>query len=66
MEKVQLVIEWLKANWPAISFAALYLLEQILPKINSVDANSMYELIFNLIVKLVRKDYAQPVVEEKK
>lgn len=64
MDKIMLAIEWIKAHYDVIAFVVLYLIEQILPKINSIDANSMFELIFNLIVKLVKKDYSQPKKDE--
>jgi hypothetical protein len=68
VEKVNMIIEWVKDNWAVIAFVAVYLVEQILPKINKVEANSTSELIaevFKLIVKVIKKDYSQPKPEDK-
>lgn len=61
MDKIILGLEWLKLHWDVVVFLGLYLVEQVLPKLKSVEANSMSELIpelFKLIVKLVKKDYS--------
>lgn len=60
MEKVMSLIEWCKLHWDLVSFVALFLTSEILPKIQKVDANSIHELIpelCKLVVKLIKKDY---------
>lgn len=63
MEQLLHAVDYIKAHWEVISFVVLYLLEQILPKLQSIEANSMWELIPELVqlaFKLVKKDYTQP------
>lgn len=58
--------QWIQENWVMVSFIVVYLVEQVLPKINKVEANSTSELVaelLKLLVKLVKKDYSQPKVE---
>ncbi len=61
MDKVIAALEWLKAHWDVISFLVLFLTSETLPKVQKVEANSVSELIPELIklaFKLVKKDYS--------
>lgn len=61
MDQAILAIEWIKAHVDMIMFMLLCI-EQILPQLKVVDANSIMQLIPELIgmgYKLVKGDYKQ-------
>lgn len=55
-------LEFIVANWPAISAIAVIILEQILPKTNKIAANSTTELICNAAVSLLKKGATKGVI----
>lgn len=52
---MQATIDFISANWPAISAILIIIIEQILPTTNVVKANSTSQLIINAVVGLFRK-----------
>jgi hypothetical protein len=59
METVQLIINFLMAHLPAIVGFALFILSDVLGGIPSVKANSVYQLVVNLLVKEKAREDAE-------